>query len=71
MVMLELGRIGGADNDVVPKFRTATASKNNVTPTDATGLMHYEFADTVHPTPYAYRLLAELVGEQMAIKGWL
>lgn len=43
----------------------------NVTATDATGLLHYEFADTVHPTPYAYRLLAELVGEQMAIKGWL
>ena len=43
----------------------------NVTPTDATGLLHYEFADTVHPTPFAYRLLAELVSEQMAIKGWL
>ncbi len=43
----------------------------NATSTDATGLLHYEFADTVHPTPYAYRLLAELVSEQMAIKGWL
>ena len=43
----------------------------NVTSTDPTGLLHYEFADTVHPTPYAYRLLAELVSEQMAIKGWL
>jgi len=31
----------------------------------------YEYADGVHPTPYGYRLLAELVGEQMAIKGWL
>jgi outer membrane lipase/esterase len=31
----------------------------------------YEYADTVHPTPYGYRLLAELVGEQLAIKGWL
>ena len=43
----------------------------NVTPTDATGLMHYLYADTVHPTPYGYRLLAELVSEQIAIKGWL
>ncbi|MFL6697747.1 MAG: SGNH/GDSL hydrolase family protein [Vitreoscilla sp.] len=43
----------------------------NATSTDPTGLLHYEFADTVHPTPYAYRLLAELVSEQMAIKGWL
>jgi phospholipase/lecithinase/hemolysin len=31
----------------------------------------YEYADDVHPTPYGYRLIAELVGEQMAIKGWL
>jgi len=31
----------------------------------------YEYADGVHPTPYGYRLLSELVGEAMAIKGWL
>jgi phospholipase/lecithinase/hemolysin len=37
-------------------------------PTKANG---YEYADSVHPTPYGYKLLAELVGEQMAIKGWL
>ncbi len=43
----------------------------NVTPTDPTGVLHYEFADEVHPTPYAYRLLAELVGLKMAVKGWL
>ena len=43
----------------------------NATSTDSTGLLHYLYADTVHPTPYGYRLLSELVGEQMAIKGWL
>jgi outer membrane lipase/esterase len=37
----------------------------------ATAANGYEYADSVHPTPYGYRLLAELVGEQMAIKGWL
>jgi phospholipase/lecithinase/hemolysin len=37
----------------------------------ATAANGYLFADSVHPTPYGYRLLAELVGEQMAIKGWL
>ena len=37
----------------------------------ATGANTYEYADSVHPTPYGYRLLAELVGEKMAIKGWL
>ncbi len=31
----------------------------------------YLFADSVHPTPIGYRLLAELVGEKLAIKGWL
>ena len=37
----------------------------------ATAANTYEYADSVHPTPYGYRLLSELVGEQMAIKGWL
>ncbi len=37
----------------------------------ATAANAYEYADGVHPTPYGYRLLSELVGEQMAIKGWL
>jgi outer membrane lipase/esterase len=37
----------------------------------ATAANTYEYADSVHPTPYGYRLLSELVGEQLAIKGWL
>ena len=37
----------------------------------ATAANTYEYADAVHPTPYGYRLLAQLVGEQLAIKGWL
>jgi phospholipase/lecithinase/hemolysin len=32
---------------------------------------HYQFADTVHPTPYGNLLLARYVSSQMAIKGWL
>jgi outer membrane lipase/esterase len=32
---------------------------------------HYEFSDTVHPTPYGYQLLAQLVASEMAKKGWL
>lgn len=32
---------------------------------------HYYFADTVHPTPYGYKLLAQLVTDQMLKKGWL
>ena len=29
------------------------------------------FSDTVHPTPYGYRLLAELVTDTMAQAGWI
>jgi len=32
---------------------------------------HYLFADSVHPTPYGYSLLAKYVATQMAIQGWL
>jgi phospholipase/lecithinase/hemolysin len=32
---------------------------------------HYQFADSVHPTPYGYQLLAEFVAAQMAKAGWL
>ena len=32
---------------------------------------HYEFADTVHPTPFAYSLLARYVAENMIKVGWL
>jgi phospholipase/lecithinase/hemolysin len=31
----------------------------------------YEYADSVHPTPFGYSLLATLVAENLAIKGWL
>ena len=54
---------------------TAATLISAVTPTTAgapaTAANTYEYADTVHPTPYGYRLLSELVGEQLAIKGWL
>ena len=36
-----------------------------------TGDTHYLFADSVHPTPYGYLLLARLVSKDMLIKGWL
>ena len=34
-------------------------------------ISHYWFADTVHPTPYGYRLLAGLVTGAMTKAGWL
>jgi len=38
---------------------------------DAPDVQTHAFADGVHPTPYAYRLIAQLVSQQMALKGWL
>ncbi|HVL76034.1 MAG TPA: SGNH/GDSL hydrolase family protein [Noviherbaspirillum sp.] len=32
---------------------------------------NYLFADGVHPTPYGYRLLADLVTAEMARRGWM
>jgi len=32
---------------------------------------HYQFADTVHPTPFGYSLLARFVAERMIVAGWL
>ena len=32
---------------------------------------NYLFADSVHPTPYGYLLLARYVSKEMAVKGWL
>jgi phospholipase/lecithinase/hemolysin len=32
---------------------------------------HYVFADTVHPTPFAYQLLAQFVAKRMVETGWL
>jgi phospholipase/lecithinase/hemolysin len=31
----------------------------------------YSYADTVHPTPFNYKLLARYVSEKMALKGWM
>ena len=32
---------------------------------------HYLFADTVHPTPYGYKLLAQLTTKSLVLAGWL
>lgn len=32
---------------------------------------NFQYADTVHPTPYGYKLLADLVTEEMDKRGWL
>jgi phospholipase/lecithinase/hemolysin len=32
---------------------------------------HYLFADSVHPTPFGYLLLARFVSKELIVKGWL
>ena len=56
---------------VCTKATLISALTPNPATNPATGANTYEYADSVHPTPYGYRLLSELVGEQLAIKGWL
>jgi phospholipase/lecithinase/hemolysin len=31
----------------------------------------YLFADSVHPTPYGHKLLAQLVTKELILAGWL
>lgn len=54
----------------VPIASSLFCTQNSLT-TDLSTALTYEFADTVHPTPFGYRLLAQLVAAGMAGKGWL
>jgi outer membrane lipase/esterase len=51
-----------------PLGSSLTCSKSNVIPGD---IGRYQFADTVHPTPYGYQLLASLVLSELEKRGWL
>lgn len=39
--------------------------------TIAADTSHYAFADSIHPTPYGYRLIAQFVTDRMLKAGWL
>ena len=52
-----------------PLGSSLLCNASNTKPVD--DVSHYLFADTVHPTPYGYQLLAQLVARQMAVAGWL
>jgi phospholipase/lecithinase/hemolysin len=51
-----------------PLGSSLVCSKNNLISGDVS---HYMFADSVHPTPFEYALIARYVLEQMTVKGWL
>lgn len=54
----------------VPIASSLFCTKNTLA-TDEVSAMTFFFADTVHPTPYGYRLLAQLVDTRLATRGWL
>jgi phospholipase/lecithinase/hemolysin len=47
---------------------TKDSAGNAVTQDQA---LHFLFADSVHPTPYGYKLLAQYVTQKMVLAGWL
>jgi phospholipase/lecithinase/hemolysin len=51
-----------------PLGSSLVCNKSNLIPGDVS---HYMFADSVHPTPFEYALIARYVLEQMTVKGWL
>ncbi|MGJ7916349.1 SGNH/GDSL hydrolase family protein [Massilia sp. LXY-6] len=51
-----------------PLGSSLVCNKNNLIAGDVS---HYMFADSVHPTPFEYSLIARYMLEQMAVKGWL
>jgi phospholipase/lecithinase/hemolysin len=51
-----------------PLGSSLVCNKNNLIAGDVS---HYMFADSVHPSPFEYALLARYMLEQMTIKGWL
>ncbi len=56
------------DTSVNPLGSSLTCNTSNVISGDVS---HYLFADSVHPTPYGYSLLAKYVATQMSLRGWL
>ncbi len=55
---------------LVPLASSLFCTKDSLVVDEATAAT-YEFADTVHPTPYGYKLLAQLVSSRLIAKGWL
>jgi outer membrane lipase/esterase len=62
----------GLVNVTTPVCTSSTALLcNAATLVEKPAIETAEYADDVHPTPYGYRLLAQLVTDNMAKKGWL
>lgn len=59
-------------NSKTYNFQTCTAEAlSELRPTEPDWWKTYAFSDDFHPTPAAYKLLAQLVNRSLIIKGWL
>lgn len=52
-----------------PLGSALVCTKNNLIAGAVTD--NYQYADTVHPTPYGYKLLADLVTTELSKRGWM
>jgi phospholipase/lecithinase/hemolysin len=64
----DLTNANTANTKTMPFASSLVCSTNTLIAGDTS---HYEFADTVHPTPFAYQLLAQFVTKRMIESGWL
>jgi len=64
----DLTNANTANTKTMPFASSLVCSTNTLIVGDTS---RYEFADTVHPTPYAYQLLAQFVTKRMIESGWL
>ena len=64
----DLTNANTANTKTMPFASSLVCSTNTLIAGDTS---RYEFADTVHPTPFAYQLLAQFVTKRMIESGWL
>lgn len=64
----DLTKENTANTVTMPFASSLVCSTNTLIAGDTS---RYEFADTVHPTPFAYQLLAQFVTKRMIESGWL
>ena len=57
-----------AVTDLNPTGTSFLCNSSNLTGSNTS---RYLFADSVHPTPYAHKLLAQLVTKELVLAGWL
>lgn len=63
--------IYGLTNVTTPACKTETSLLCTTRTTVDGDVSHYMYADSIHPTPFEYWLVARYILKDMAVKGWL